>query len=293
MNTFTEVNAATQRTIKHLILTQVGMKKGIKLWGEEGVAANIKEMKQFHDKGVVEPLKPSDISDDIRKKALGYLMFFLKKRNGIIKGRGCADGRPQRVHKSKEETCSPTAVTESVFITALLDAQEGRDVAHVDTPGTFLQTEASDDTSIKLEGSIVRITTKINPEWKQYIVYEGKKSVLTIYSKAIKAYMGQWMQLNYDNLSHVLTKELGFKKNDYDSCVANKLINGKQCTIVFHVDNLKISHDDPEVVTSIITELDNRYGDIMPLTISRGKIHEYLGMIFDYTIASTVKITMY
>ena len=84
-------------------------------------------------------------------------------------------------------------MTESVFITALLNAQEGRDVAHVDTLGAFLQTEASDDTSIKLEGSIVRIMTKINPEWKQYIMYEGKKSVPTIYSKAIKAYMGQWM----------------------------------------------------------------------------------------------------
>lgn len=31
----------------------------------------------------------------------------------------------------------------------------------------------------------------------------------------------------------------------------------------------------------------------MPLTISRGKVHEYLGMIFDYTNTGEVKITQY
>ena len=32
--------------------------------------------------------------------------------------------------------------------------------------------------------------------------------------------------------------------------VANKMINGKQCTMLLHVDDLKISHTDPDVVTS-------------------------------------------
>jgi len=37
-------------------------------------------------------------------------------------------------------------------------------------------------------------------------------------------------------------KEWGFKLNEYDQCMANKTINGKQCTIIWHVDDLKISH---------------------------------------------------
>jgi len=40
-------------------------------------------------------------------------------------------------------------------------------------------------------------------------------------------------------LSNTL-KEWGFKINEYDQCVANKTINGKQCTIVWHVDDLNI-----------------------------------------------------
>ena len=90
-------------------------------------------------------------------------MFLKQKRNRSIKGRGCADGRPQRLYKSESETSFPTAATESVFITGLIDAQENRDVAAVDIPGVFLQNAASGDTIIKLQGSIVKIMPKITP----------------------------------------------------------------------------------------------------------------------------------
>ena len=231
----------------------------------------------------------------MKNKALGYLIFLKEKRNGDIKGRGCADGRPQRLFKSKEETSSPTAITESIFITGLIDAQENRDVAIVDIPGAFLQTNASSNTIIKLQGAIVKIMLKINPEWRKYVIYEGKNSTPTIYSEAIKALYGtvDAAKLFYDNLQHVLVKELGFTTNDYDACVVNKEINGDQCTIVWHVDDLKISHKDKNVVTSIIDELSKRFGNIMPLSIHRGKVHEYLGMLLDYTTPGQLKITMY
>jgi hypothetical protein len=80
--------------------------------------------------------------------------------------------------------------------------------------------------------------------------------------------------------------------------VANKIINGKQCTIVWHVDDLKISHVDPKVNTTILNLLDAKYGQEIvagkraPLTINRGKKHGYLGMILDYSEAGYVKINM-
>jgi len=40
--------------------------------------------------------------------------------------------------------------------------------------------------------------------------------------------------------------------NPYDQCVANKQINGKQCTIIRHVDDLKISHVRENVIEDII-----------------------------------------
>ena len=68
--------------------------------------------------------------------------------------------------------------------------KERRNVATVDIPGAFLQTEASDQTFIKLQGAIVESLLKINPDWRQYVVHEGRKRAPTIYSEAIKALYG-------------------------------------------------------------------------------------------------------
>ena len=95
-------------------------------------------MKQFYDQEVVRPLLLNQTTPDIRERALGYLMFLKMKRTGEVKGRGCADGRPQRVYKDKWETSSPTVCTESVFIGSAMDSKEKRAVAHVDIPGAFL-----------------------------------------------------------------------------------------------------------------------------------------------------------
>ena len=54
-----------------------------------------------------------------------------------------------------------------------------------------------------------------------------------------------------------------------------------------------ISHVDEKVVTDVINALRDNYGDLMELTVNRRKIHEYLGMIFDFNTPSRVKITMY
>ena len=174
-------------------------------------------------------------------------------------------------------------------------AKEKRDVATVDIPGAFLQTEASDETFIKLQGEIIASLLKINPEWEKYVVYEGKKKVPTIYSEALKALYGtvDASKLFFEDLSQFLLKELRFESNPYDWCVVNNNINGKQCTIVSHVNDLMISHEDPKVVTSIIDSLSKKYGDVMPLFINRGKVYEYLGMIFNFETSEKVKITMY
>ena len=45
--------------------------------------------------------------------------------------------------------------------------------------------------------------------------------------------------LFYNKLKGVLTK-MDFEMNDYDECTFNKMINGRQCTIQFLVDDQKI-----------------------------------------------------
>ena len=100
-------------------------------------------------------------------------MFLKIKTNGEIKARGCAKCRPQRVYKSKQDTSSPIASVESIFITSVMAAKGKKDVATTDIPGAFLQTKASNDTMIKLQGAIVTSLLNINPKWEQYVIYEG------------------------------------------------------------------------------------------------------------------------
>ena len=49
-------------------------------------------------------------------------MFLKQKRDGKIKGCGCADGQKQRLYVSKEEASAPTVATESLLLSCLIDA---------------------------------------------------------------------------------------------------------------------------------------------------------------------------
>ena len=104
---------------------QMSMKRGLRMFGEEGYTAVRKEMQQLHDRKVMQPVKRKDLTPAQKREALGYLMFLKKKRNGTVKGHGCADGRKQRAYITKEDSTSPTMSTEAVFLMAVVDAWEG------------------------------------------------------------------------------------------------------------------------------------------------------------------------
>ena len=79
--------------------------------------------------------------------------------------------------------------------------------------------------------------------------------------------------------------------NPYDPCVANKLVNGKQLKVTWHVDDLKASHVQEEVIDNFIKWLEAKYGDDeYKVKVVKGKKHDYLGMIIDYTQPGKVKI---
>ena len=116
---------------------------------------------------VVEPKKPQDLSYEQRKRSMAYLMFLNLKINEVtIKGRGCADGRKHRYWLSKEDKLSPTVYTEGLMLSFMIDAMEGRQVATVDNPGAFLQTDYDKGyIHIKLEGAMVTLLEEIDPEY--------------------------------------------------------------------------------------------------------------------------------
>ena len=91
-----------------MITEQMSAKKGLRLFGQDGANAIKKELEQLVYRRVMHGKHPGQLTRKQRKSALKYLMFLKQKRCGRIKARGCADGRKQRIYKSKEETSSPT-----------------------------------------------------------------------------------------------------------------------------------------------------------------------------------------
>jgi hypothetical protein len=274
------------------VLTQYNLKRGLKEFGNDGIVALGKEMEQLHTRKVAKPVDGNNLTKEQKRATLRYLMFLSKKRCGRVKARGCADGRKQRDTTSKEEASAPTVAIESVMLSATIDAMEERDVATVDIPGAFMQADIDEVVHVKFEGEIAEMLVRLDPKmYRQYIKDENGKTVL--YVELLKALYGTMRAalLFWKLLSSKLIL-WGFEINPYDWCVANKTINGKQCTILWHVDDLKISHIDPDVNTDIIEMIDNEFGKEAPLTITRGRIHDYLGMTLDFSEQGKVKVKM-
>ena len=156
------------------LLTQYHVSKGVKVFGQDGIDAVLAELQQLHDRMVMDPTNPTEMSAEEKKAALQYLMFLKRKRCGRIKGRGCADGRKQRSNTNKDDVSAPTVATEALLLTCLVDAMEERDVATVDIPGAFMQADMEgDDVHMKLEGKMVHLLAQIDPKlYRKYITDE-------------------------------------------------------------------------------------------------------------------------
>ena len=123
---------------------------------------------------------------------------------------------------------------------------------------------------------------EIDPNtWRKHLQYvQGKPVIFVLCDKAICGTVKAAL-LSYKKLTGHL-KDWGFAMNRYDPCCWNKMTNGNQVTVVFHVDDLKISSKDSKQVTKLIQQLESIYATIDPMTITRGKIHQYLGMAVDF-----------
>jgi hypothetical protein len=89
-----------------------------------------------------------------------------------------------------------------------------------------------------------------------------------------------------------MLKNWGFIINPCDQCVGNKMIKGSQCTVLWYIDDLKISHVSADVVSSVIHMLEAEFGHEAPLRICRRWVHDYVGMALDFTMPGKVQFQM-
>jgi hypothetical protein len=137
---------------------------------------------------------------------------------------------------------------------------------------------------------------EIAPEaYKSYLSQEkkGNKQLLVQCQNALYGTMVASL-LYYQMFVKSLT-DIDFIINPYDPCVANNIIEGEHMTICFHVDDCKLSHRKKTLMDRMIGYLWQEYESIFEhgsgaMTVSRGKIHKYLGMTLDYSVPGQVKI---
>ena len=78
--------------------------------------------------------------------------------------------------------------------------------------------------------------------------------------------------------------------NSYETCMANKLVNGSLMTVCWHVDDLKTSHIEEDSITAFCTWICGIFGERNK--ISRVKVHDYLGMYMDWIQDGTMIVSM-
>ena len=272
------------------------LQKGLKKFGKAGHEAAFSELDQLHQRVVFEPIDVKKLTAQERRRAQEALMFLTQKRCGKIKGRMVFNGKPTRAWLSREESASPTVSLESLFLTATIDAHEGRDIMTADVPNAFVQTEmdikeGEEKVIMKITGVLVDMLIQINTEYGKHVVYENGRKVM--YVQLLRALYGmlQSSLLWYRKFRKELEEE-GFVFNNYDPCVANRTKRGKQHTIRFHVDDVMSSHVDKRVNDDFEKWLQKKYGGFKPVVAVRGPKHDYLGMLFDFSEKGKVRIGM-
>jgi hypothetical protein len=155
-----------------------------------------------------------------------------------------------------------------------------------------MQADMDELVHVRFTGKMVELLLEIDEQmYSPCVTLERGEKVM--YVELLKALYGtlRAARLFWEKLTRKL-KEWGFKMNPYDACVANKMIDGKQFTVVWHVDDLKASHASLNVLKEFGNKLNKEFGKETPITESYGKKHDYLGMTLNYSRSGEVEITM-
>lgn len=200
---------------------------------------------------------------------------------------GGGDGQ-DRNHYTRADTSSPTVSISAIFIIAQLAAAERRTVVTLDIGSAYLNAAMPKDDPSKLvfmriSPDIAALIYKLDSHFAQFRAHDG--SLVVELDQALYGCI-QSALLWHTELSTFL-RTLGFLPNDTDPCVYNRSVNNIQITIAVYVDDLIITC----ILTSLITELTSalraKYKEIK---VVEGLIHNYLGMVLDFSNAPLIAI---
>ena len=131
------------------------------------------------------------------------------------------------------------------MLTATIDAHKEQDVITIDIPNAFAQTRFKHKkyhAMMHLRGKIVELMVKAAPKiYTKYMIIKLKGYTI-LYMRLLNTLYGiiKASLLYYKKFVKDL-KLIIFALITYYPCVSNKIVRGKQLTVVFHVDDIKVS----------------------------------------------------
>jgi hypothetical protein len=207
-----------------------------------------------------------------------------KLKARLVGGGDCQD----RNLYSRADTSSPTASTSAILIIAQLAAAEKRHIISLDIGSAYLNARMPKDDPTKLVHMaiapiIATILTDIDPSYKKFLRPNG-----TIIVELDQALYGciESALLWYKEISSFLAS-IGFTPNPYEKCILNKKEAGGQTTIAIYVDDLLITSTKPAQAEAVVEALRDKYKE---LKVTTGAVHNYLGMVMDFSTPPYVTI---
>ena len=263
--------------------------------GRVATESLIAEVKQLMSRNTWHPVHVSELSYSDKKKIIPSKMFVKEKftARGLfdkVKSRLVAGGHRQDKRLYKDKTSSPTVATTCVLTVAVMAHTDKRKTATIDFPGAYLNSRMPEDgvqrVRMRLNKEIAAIAVQLDESYVDFL--ESAGTLVVELDGALYGLL-EAAKLWYELLCKGLSK-LGYAKNPYDNCVFNRIeSDGTQSTLAVHVDDMLVTASADKHLDKIIVDIESIFGSI---SVNRGDIHDYLGMVFDFSDPNRLCVSM-
>ena len=265
---------------------------GIKKYGaKRSMKAQYKEVKALYENGTFEGVLPKDVKGSRLRKIIRSFIILREKFDAEgnfekLKARLVANGA-QMDPTTHTDLSSPTVSLTFLLMMVVMAARERREVVTMDIGSAFVKAsmDGEEEVLVSLDQLSAALLIKIDPSFRQFL---NEKGVMVV--KLKKALYGclQSAKLWFE----LLVKELigfGYKQNAVDPCVLNRVVDGKQSTLLLHVDDIMVLSEILGESKQLYAYLESKFGKV---TLHEGVKHNYLGMTFDFSSVGQVSVTM-
>ena len=270
---------AVHRKAKDHIAYHISARRSVEVIGKKAVEAIINELDGLIDKKkCIHAVQRNQLSKKQRKKIIrSHMLMKEKMKMGVldkVKARLVGDGSMQD-RALYPDRYSPTVSLPAVMTVLAIAAKENRHIAALDVGKAYTNADMTgEEVYIEVDSFVTAYILKYKPDLKPFLEESGK-----MVFKLDKALYGciQSARLWYDTIKAALIK-MGFKQNEQDECVFNRMTAGVQLTLALYVDDLLCACKDLQFIKKFEKELLDEYGEVSSdYGDKRGRV-AYLGM---------------